>query len=1104
MAGVTGRLSAITLTMPAPALASPTPVTGAETSSPADAPMTSGTDLQQVFEAFLHPAAWCDERGVLHHTNAAWGELPASQLGEYNPRRLALGATVTELWPAASELADDVARVLGGAVAQARHPIPPSPGDTVDTTDDLVLKACAIGGRRGALLQIVPSPATASPSLQAARPIGEPPPSETLVSRLLAQLPLAVVVTDHDGAITQVNPAFTILTGYSAEEAIGQPIATLEASGTPADTLRLRDSALRLGEAWSGDVVHRTRDDESFWAHTQISCLRDEHGAITHYFYLLEDITDRRAAQTELSRLSLVASKTTNAVIMSTAAGRIEWVNDGFSRLTGYLPEEARGRPIIELLRGPATDHAASQRIEKCIREGASIEEEVLNYHREGRAYWVRLRIDPVHDSAGEFNGHIIMAHDVTERRHVDAARTEASQRLHKIASLVPGMVFQFKLRPDGTSCLPYASDGIRDIYGRTPEQVVDDASAIFSALHPEDFAMVVDAIYASARTLQPWRQEYRVLPTNGQMRWLLVHANPSRESDGSTLWHGHIADITELKDTEEVLHRSKEDLESTNLQLQEAFAHSKELAAQAEAANLAKSAFLANMSHEIRTPMNGVIGMTGLLLQTQLTAEQRSYLEIVRTSGENLLQVINDILDFSKIEAGRLDLEHIEFDVRDTVEEAVDVLAVRALEKQLEIVGHVDASVPVRVKGDPGRLRQILVNLLGNAVKFTAAGNITVSASLVLPAPAGSVPKVRFAVRDSGIGIPKDRQSQLFLPFSQIDSSTTRKYGGTGLGLAICRQLAILMGGDIGVESEHGDGSTFWFTADLPLATKAQPRPPKVDTRTLVIEPRGATRRQLGEALGQCVLWHHEVENLPAASAELRRAALTAQPYDLVLASTELPADQLLRFACKLPVESEQPGIRLVWMHPMTQPVEPSLLGVYKERLAKPVRREPLMTLLRMLDTSSGTTTTRPPIPVNRGPRYDDFRILLVEDNAVNQKVARAMVKKFGAHVDTVANGREAVKVLEEIDYDLVFMDCQMPEMDGFEATELIRSPESAVRNHDIPIVAMTANAMQGDRERCLEAGMNDYIPKPIHQGAVAAALKRYLGNEDTEDAAA
>ncbi len=1079
------------------------PFAAGEPCSPVAESASLGADAVSLLEALPFPAAWCDDRGVLHGVNAAWGALPPERLGEHDPRRLLPGETVTELWPANSELADDLARVLGGAARAARHPLPPPTGAPLEPGAEISFHACSLSIGTGALLQVRPTAPVATSHRSALEAPPSASPYESLVARILSQLPLAVVVTDREGNITEVNPAFTILTGYSAEEAIGRHIRCIQATGTPVEVLSARDRALRLGEAWSGDVLHRTRDDETFWAHTQISCLRDEHEAITHTFYLLEDITARRIAQAEMSRLSLVASRTTNAVIMSTADGEIEWVNDGFTRLTGYDADEVRGRPIAELLRGPATDVAASLRIEEGIRAGASIEEEVLNYNREGRAYWVRLRIDPVHDSKGNFAGHITMAYDVTERRHVDAARTEASQRLHKIASLVPGMVFQFKLRPDGTSCLPYASDGIRDIYGRTPEQVVDDASAIFSSLHPEDFAMVVDAIYASARTLQPWRQEYRVIPPTGQMRWLLVHANPSRESDGSTLWHGHIADITELKSTEESLHRSKEDLESTNQQLQEAFAHSKELAAQAEAANLAKSAFLANMSHEIRTPMNGVIGMTGLLLQTTLTAEQRSYLEIVRTSGENLLQVINDILDFSKIEAGRLDLEHIDFDVRDTVEEAVDVLAVRALEKKLEIVGHVDPSVPARVKGDPGRLRQILVNLLGNAVKFTSQGRITVSATLVQPAPAGAVPKVRFAVRDSGIGIPKDRQSQLFLPFSQIDSSTTRKYGGTGLGLAICRQLAILMGGDIGVESERGNGSTFWFTADLPLAAKAQPRPPKVDTRTLVIEPRDATRLQIGSLLGQCVLWHHEVTDLAAATEELRRAALTAQPYDLVLVSSELPPDKLLRFACKLPVESEQPGIRLVWMHPMTLPVESSLLGVYKERLAKPVRRDPLMSLLRMLDTSTGTTTTRPPHPV-KIDRYDAFRVLLVEDNAVNQKVARAMVKKFGCHVDTVGNGREAVKVLEEIDYDLVFMDCQMPEMDGFEATAVIRSSDSAVRNHAIPIVAMTANAMQGDRERCLEAGMNDYIPKPIHQSAVAAALKRYLGDPTAEDAAA
>ena len=1051
-----------------------------------------------LLQAMVIPAAWCDSRGMIHHVSEAWGGADSEPLDPLHPCRLQPGDSITELWPVQSDQAEDLSRVLGGTIRCAQHPLPTR--NTTANPQQLAIRACPLSGRMGALIQVMPGGPSGAESIDEA--LSSTAPTNDLLARMIGQLPLAVVVTNSEGMLTQVNPAFTILTGYAYEEAIGQHVEHLHAVGTPPETIESRDTALRDGESWSGDVLHCTRDHRNFWAHTQISCLRDDHGVITNYLYLLEDVSQRRAAQAELSRLSLVASKTTNAVIMSTADGRIEWVNDGFSRLTGYTAEEVRGRRIVEMLRGPGTDAAACARIEQGIRSGSSVEEEVLNYDRDGGVYWIRVRIDPVHDAKGQFAGHIAMAHDVTERRHVDAARTEASQRLHKIASLVPGMVFQFKLRPDGTSCLPYASDGIRDIYGRTPEQVVDDASAIFSSLHPEDFAMVVDAIYVSARTLQPWRQEYRVMPPNGNMRWLLVHANPSRENDGSTLWHGHIADITELKKTEEILHDSKADLESTNEQLQEAFAHSKELAAQAEAANLAKSAFLANMSHEIRTPMNGVIGMTGLLLQTQLTSEQRSYLEIVRTSGENLLQVINDILDFSKIEAGRLDLEHIEFDVRDTVEEAVDVLAVRALEKNLELVGHVDSSVPVRLKGDPGRLRQVLVNLLGNAVKFTSEGRILVSVTLENSTGTGDVPRLRFAVQDSGIGIPEDRQSQLFLPFSQIDSSTTRKYGGTGLGLAICRQLAILMGGDIGVESARNQGSTFWFTADLPLAHSIVARTTKVDRRILLVEPREATSIQIKGLLEQYVLWHHHVTDLAAAKNELRRAAQTAQPYDLVLVSVELQPDELLRFACKLPIESELANVRLVWMHPMTQPIDSSLLGVYKDRLAKPIRRDPLMALLRVLDTATGVTATRAPFAAPLA-RYENHRVLLVEDNAVNQKVARAMVKKFGCHVDTVANGLEAVKVLEEIDYDLVFMDCQMPEMDGFEATELIRSPDSAVRNHLVPIVAMTANAMQGDRERCLDAGMNDYIPKPIHQGAVAAALKRYLGDEDAEHAA-
>ena len=519
-----------------------------------------------------------------------------------------------------------------------------------------------------------------------------------------------------------------------------------------------------------------------------------------------------------------------------------------------------------------------------------------------------------------------------------------------------------------------------------------------------------------------------------------------------------------------------------------------------AEAASLAKSQFLAAMSHEIRTPMNGVLGMTELLQGTQLTDKQRRFVDTVHSSGEALLMIINDILDFSKIEAGKLELENIAFDLRQVAEEVTELFAERAHGKGIELACHVYPEVPTAVKGDPHRLRQICINLIGNALKFTERGEVVMTITQLEETQETSL--IRFAVRDTGIGISAEAQSHIFESFSQADGSTTRKYGGTGLGLSISKQLAALMGGTLDVESEVGVGSTFWWTACFEKqpgqAQHSQTVPSTLHgVRVLIVDDNATHRAILEHHITSWGMQPSSAASGPAALSLLAQAVAQGVTYDIAILDMQMPEMNGVQLAQALQADSSLCDIQRVMLTSDGQSGDRD--AAQRARcsgsVSKPVRQSDLLACLSSImdvraahaskATASGGT-----------PPHVQATVLLAEDNPVNQEVAFSMLDLLGCHVDVVSNGHEAIEATAATHYDIILMDCQMPDIDGFEATKTIRDREAlmpAGPHSHVPIIALTANAMHGDRERCLAAGMDDYVSKPFTKEKLQAILAHW-----------
>ncbi len=638
---------------------------------------------------------------------------------------------------------------------------------------------------------------------------------------------------------------------------------------------------------------------------------------------------------------------------------------------------------------------------------------------------------------------------------------------------------------------LGYADD---ELVGKAFENIIDGAA--------ENSSLSDDLI--NRGVVRNVERFYRA--KDGSKIPVLFSSSVMRDEQGRFLALVCVArDITERKKVEQELKSAKEAAEQANLRLRETNKHleeatifAREMAAQARAANAAKSEFLAMMSHEIRTPLNGILGFSQLLLgDPTLQGEQRDFVSTIYSSGTALLGIINDILDFSKIEAGKMELESIDFDLVSVVESVGDVLGQKAAEKGLELMCYVDPEVPTRLRGDPGRLRQMLLNLASNAVKFTEEGEVIVRARLVKETP--NTATIRFEVKDTGIGIPKDRLSIIFDRFTQVDATTTRRYGGTGLGLAIVKRFVEMMGGEIGVESEVGKGSTFHFTIEFPIEHgKLDPLTlTEVNVeglRILVVDDNPTTRRLLVEMANS---WNMEPDSVSSgheALEALARAAQEGNPYKLAIIDSRMPGMDGFGLVERMRNMSEIPMPTTIMLTSAGKSGDGARcreLGI-SGYLMKPIKKADLWEAIKLALGSKpkdGKTTTLITQHSLRESRRR-LKILVAEDSPVNMKLVVRLLEKRGHTVIQATNGHEALTAYERYPIDVILMDVQMPDMDGFEATEAIRTKERATGRH-IPIIAMTAHAMKGDRERCLQAGMDAYVAKPIRAGELFETIE-------------
>jgi two-component system sensor histidine kinase/response regulator len=910
--------------------------------------------------------------------------------------------------------------------------------------------------------------------------------------RSLVEQSLQALVLIQDQRVVFANASTAEITGYTVEELFSLSPEQVKQVIHPDD----REFAWkRLINRLDGKPVNprhefRTirKDGSIRWIEVSSTCIQYQGKIALQVAFI--DITERKKAEEQTllanERLHFLLSSTSAVIYTASASGdyRTTFISDNVKQMVGYEPHE-----FIENSKF-WEDHVHTEDRERVLTdlslpsEGKRYSYEYRFRRKDGTYIWVRDDMRIVHDEKGQPREIIGFWVDITERKRAEQKLKSSEEKYRTLVKTSPDAVTVTDLE----GYITYVSQRTLELHGyQRPEELL--GTNCFELIAPEDRIKAGHNLEKTLKDEIIRDLEYVFLRKDGTRFFAELNAALIRDSDGKpSAFIATIKDITERKRDEEVLKKAKE---------------------QAEEANRLKSEFLANMSHEIRTPMNAIIGMTDITLNTDLSDEQRDYLTTVKLSARSLLELLNDILDLSKIEADKIALETIDFDLRVTVEGVADTLARKASEKKLELACMIHHLVPSLLRGDPGRLRQILMNLLGNAIKFTEQGEIVIAVELEEETEEKAT--LVISVTDTGMGIPLEKQNKIFDSFTQVDGSISRKYGGTGLGLSICNRLVGLMGGQIGVESEPGKGSRFWCKVTLEKQQETDDDlgmvPPDIrGMRMLVVDDNSTNRMILVKMLESFGCSPVTATTGTEAIQRLKREVHQEKLFDLVLLDMQMPKMDGVETLKAIKADPEIRDVIIIMLTSLGVRGDVSRLETLgcAGYLLKPVKQSQLFdsiitVLARRTKVASYNTArivTRHTLAEQKRRR---IRVLLAEDNPMNQKLAVTLLKKAGYSVEAVENGKLAVEALNRKPYDLILMDVQMPEMDGFETTQAIRERKDDRKS--TPIVAMTAHAMKGDRERCLAAGMDDYVSKPIEPQELLEVVKKWVVSIDQEE---